>query len=74
MENKLWVASPSKIYRDVVGEIDGVFISMGQSVCWHIAHIDGIRTVTGYTIVEREWNEEASYRTWKNLPSGMDQC
>ena len=65
MPNRMWVPSPSALLEDVHGDIQGVLldVSKGETVCWHVSHEDGIRTITGYTIVQRKAHEQAPYRS-----------
>jgi hypothetical protein len=60
MPKRIWMPSPCALLKDVEGDIQGVLldVSQGEAVCWHVEVIDDIRTITGYTIVQRISDEE----------------
>lgn len=55
MANRIWIPSPSTYMKDVGGSVLGALIdtTRGETVCWHVEIIDDVRTITGYTIVQR---------------------
>jgi hypothetical protein len=60
MANRIWLPSPCVLLEDVQGDIRGVLldVSQGEAVCWHVEVIDNVRTITGYTIVQRKADEK----------------
>lgn len=59
MPTRIWVPSPSALFEDVQGDIQGVLVEIGESICWHIEIIDNVRSLTGYTIVQRKHDEKS---------------